>query len=55
MAEGSTFWSGVRNHQARNNLRSMLTVDSILLFHKIYSYLTRNMLILKLLFYLLMQ
>lgn len=31
--DGSTFWDGVRNYQARNNLRSMKTGDLVLFYH----------------------
>lgn len=31
--DGSTDWSGVRNYQARNNLREMKTGDRVLFYH----------------------
>lgn len=31
--EGRTDWTGVRNYQARNNLRQMATGDSVLFYH----------------------
>ena len=31
--DGKTDWSGVRNYQARNNLREMKTGDSVLFYH----------------------
>ena len=31
--EGHTFWDGVRNYQARNNLRGMKTGDLVLFYH----------------------
>lgn len=31
--EGKTVWSGVRNFQARNNLRAMKTGDKVLFYH----------------------
>jgi len=31
--EGSTFWDGVRNYQARNNLKEMKTGDLVLFYH----------------------
>lgn len=31
--EGRTDWSGVRNYQARNNLRGMKTGDRVLFYH----------------------
>ena len=31
--DGSTDWSGVRNYQARNNLRSMKVGDRVLFYH----------------------
>ncbi|HVL49223.1 MAG TPA: EVE domain-containing protein [Candidatus Thermoplasmatota archaeon] len=31
--EGTTFWDGVRNHQARNNLRAMAPGDGLLIYH----------------------
>ena len=31
--EGRTFWDGVRNYQARNNLREMRAGDLVLFYH----------------------
>lgn len=31
--DGKTDWTGVRNYQARNNLRKMKTGDSVLFYH----------------------
>lgn len=31
--DGKTDWTGVRNYQARNNLREMKTEDSVLFYH----------------------
>jgi len=31
--DGSTYWDGVRNHQARNNLREMSVGDHVLYYH----------------------
>lgn len=31
--DGHTFWDGVRNYQARNNLREMKTGDLVLFYH----------------------
>ena len=31
--EGRTFWDGVRNYQARNNLKNMLVGDLVLFYH----------------------
>lgn len=33
VADGSTAWTGVRNFQARNNLRAMKTGDAVLYYH----------------------
>ncbi|MFN0013065.1 MAG: EVE domain-containing protein [Saprospiraceae bacterium] len=33
LADGSTRWDGVRNYQARNNLRAMRTGDLCLFYH----------------------
>lgn len=33
VAEGSTEWTGVRNFQARNNLRAMKTGDLLFFYH----------------------
>jgi len=32
-ADGRTFWDGVRNYQARNNLREMKSGDLVLFYH----------------------
>lgn len=31
--EGKTFWSGVRNYQARNNMKSMSLGDHVFFYH----------------------
>lgn len=33
--EGKTVWTGVRNFQARNNLRSMKSGDKVLFYHSV--------------------
>jgi predicted RNA-binding protein with PUA-like domain len=33
--DGKTSWTGVRNFQARNNLRSMKTKDRVLFYHSV--------------------
>ena len=33
--EGATDWTGVRNFQARNNLRAMKTGDRVLFYHSV--------------------
>ena len=33
LKEGRTFWDGVRNYQARNNLQSMKEGDLVLFYH----------------------
>ena len=33
--EGKTDWTGVRNYQARNNLREMKTGDKVLFYHSV--------------------
>jgi predicted RNA-binding protein with PUA-like domain len=33
ISDGQTDWSGVRNYQARNNLREMQTGDRVLFYH----------------------
>lgn len=33
LKEGKTVWDGVRNFQARNNLRAMKTGDKVLFYH----------------------
>lgn len=35
IAEGATDWTGVRNYQARNNLRAMRLNDRILFYHSV--------------------
>ncbi|HEX9961377.1 MAG TPA: EVE domain-containing protein [Pyrinomonadaceae bacterium] len=35
LKEGVTAWTGVRNFQARNNLRSMKTGDTVLFYHSV--------------------
>jgi predicted RNA-binding protein with PUA-like domain len=35
MADGKTDWTGVRNFQARNNLRSMKSGDQVLFYHSV--------------------
>ena len=35
MRDGSTAWTGVRNFQARINLRSMKTGDKVLFYHSV--------------------
>ncbi len=35
VADGSTFWEGVRNHQARNNLAAMGKGDLVLFYHSV--------------------
>ncbi len=35
MAEGATDWTGVRNFQARNNLRAMRVSDKVLFYHSV--------------------
>ncbi len=35
LAEQRTFWNGVRNFQARNNLRSMKTGDLVFFYHSV--------------------
>ncbi len=35
LKEGKTDWTGVRNFQARNNLRSMNTGDKVLFYHSV--------------------
>jgi len=31
--DGGTFWDGVRNYQARNNLKAMKNGDLVLFYH----------------------
>ena len=33
LQEGATFWDGVRNYQARNNLKAMSKGDLVLFYH----------------------
>lgn len=33
VSDGQTFWDGVRNYQARNNLRGMQVGDQVLFYH----------------------
>lgn len=33
LEDGQTFWDGVRNYQARNNLKAMKTGDLVLFYH----------------------
>jgi predicted RNA-binding protein with PUA-like domain len=33
LADGKTAWTGVRNYQARNNLRAMKTGDKVFYYH----------------------
>ena len=33
--DGSTYWDGVRNYAARNNLKSMKLGDSVLFYHSV--------------------
>ena len=33
--EGSTEWDGVRNYQARNNMREMSVDDLVLIYHSV--------------------
>ncbi len=35
IADGKTVWDGVRNYQARNNLREMKTGDKVLFYHSV--------------------
>jgi predicted RNA-binding protein with PUA-like domain len=35
VADGSTRWTGVRNFQARNNLRAMRKSDAVLFYHSV--------------------
>jgi predicted RNA-binding protein with PUA-like domain len=35
LKEGATDWTGVRNFQARNNLRAMRTGDRVLFYHSV--------------------
>ena len=33
LKDGSTYWDGVRNYQARNNLKAMKVKDKVLFYH----------------------
>lgn len=33
LKDGQTYWDGVRNYQARNNLQAMRTGDAVLFYH----------------------
>lgn len=33
--DGSTAWTGIRNYQARNNLRAMKKGDQVLIYHSV--------------------
>lgn len=35
LRDGKTIWDGVRNYQARNNLRDMKTGDNVLFYHSV--------------------
>lgn len=35
LKDGKTDWTGVRNYQARNNLREMKTGDKVLFYHSV--------------------
>ncbi len=35
LRDGKTDWTGVRNYQARNNLRAMRTGDKVLFYHSV--------------------
>lgn len=35
LRDGATDWTGVRNYQARNNLRAMKTGDPVLFYHSV--------------------
>ena len=35
LKEGATDWTGIRNFQARNNLRAMRTGDRVLFYHSV--------------------
>ena len=35
LQDGKTVWDGVRNYQARNNLRQMKTSDKVLFYHSV--------------------
>ncbi len=42
MVDGRTDWTGVRNYQARNNLREMKTGDRVLFYHSSVMPLTKD-------------
>ena len=33
--DGKTMWDGVRNYQAQNNMRQMMTGDQVLIYHSV--------------------
>jgi predicted RNA-binding protein with PUA-like domain len=35
VADGKTYWDGVRNYQARNNLQAMKRGDRVLFYHSV--------------------
>ena len=35
LKDGSTYWDGVRNYQARNNLKAMKRGDRVLFYHSV--------------------
>lgn len=35
VADGGTYWDGVRNYQARNNMRAMKRGDRVLFYHSV--------------------
>lgn len=35
ISDGKTIWDGVRNYQAKNNLRDMKTGDKVLFYHSV--------------------
>jgi predicted RNA-binding protein with PUA-like domain len=35
VADGNTYWDGVRNYQARNNLQAMRKGDQVLFYHSV--------------------
>jgi predicted RNA-binding protein with PUA-like domain len=35
LRDGSTYWDGVRNYQARNNLKAMKRGDRVLVYHSV--------------------
>lgn len=40
--DGSTYWEGVRNYQARNNLRAMKKGDTAFIYHSVDEKLVRG-------------